>query len=83
MTVEARSQTSAPDTRWRFPSQEDPDLVELVDAVVSAVDTDRSWEIERVAAALEPFGGAALFGDELRLNGSGSAECPCRAEGWL
>lgn len=83
MTLEAPFGTYIGDRPSPSASPVDPDLVELIDAVVSAVDTDRSWEVERVAAALEPFGGGALFGDELRLNGTGSTECPCRAEGWL
>ena len=61
----------------------DRDLGELVDAVVAAIDTDRAWEVERVASALQPFGGADMFVDELRLNGAPSSDCPCRAEGWL
>ncbi|MGB5756538.1 MAG: hypothetical protein WBM50_06460 [Acidimicrobiales bacterium] len=62
----------------------DRDLVDLVDALVAAVDTARSWEVERVHAALAPFGAAALFAEELRLNGTASCdECVCSAEGWL
>jgi hypothetical protein len=62
----------------------DSDLVELVDAVAAAVDTDRSWEVERVGAAFDALGVAHLFTSELRLNGSPSAAtCPCHAEGWL
>ncbi len=47
----------------------DQALVDLVDAVVAAVDIDRCDEINRLREALEPFGGAWLFDDELRLNG--------------
>jgi hypothetical protein len=63
----------------------DTDLVDLVDAVVAAVDTDRTWELERVAEALAPFGGTALFTEELRLNGLASCQtCGlCDGEGWL
>ncbi len=63
----------------------DRDLAELVDALVAAVDIDRTWEVDRVRMALEPFGAGGLFVDELRLNGAPSArscEC-CGAEGWL
>jgi hypothetical protein len=63
----------------------DRDIVALVDAVVAAVDTDRSWELERIADALTPFGGAGLFTEELRLNGTPSGErCGlCDTEDWL
>ncbi|MEM9561085.1 MAG: hypothetical protein AAGA93_00620 [Actinomycetota bacterium] len=50
----------------------DRDGQELVDAVAAAVDTDRWSEVERVRAALEPFGLAGDFADELRLFGVGS-----------
>jgi hypothetical protein len=83
MMAEMPFRISADDPQSQSASSEDPDLLELIDALVSAVDIDRSWEVERVAAALEPFGGATLFSGELRLNGAGSSECPCRAEGWL
>jgi len=66
MTVEARFGTGAPDTRLRCTSPEDPDLVEMVDAVVSAVDTDRSWEVERVAAAFEPSSSVTGTRDQTR-----------------
>ena len=66
--------------RWAV----DRDLVDLVDALVAAVDTARSWEVERVQAALAPFGAATIFAHELRLNGMSSCdECVCSAEGWL
>jgi hypothetical protein len=63
----------------------DTDLRELVDAVAQAVDTDRSWEVERVVAALEAFGGAAMAVDELRLNGRPSCRtCDlCDGGAWL
>ena len=63
----------------------DQDLLDLVDALVAAIDTDRSWELERVTSALEPFGGSALFTEELRLNGVASCQrCDlCSGEGWL
>ena len=70
---------NTPDTS---PTRIDLDLVELVDALVAAVDLDRSWEVDRVTIALEPFGGSRLFVDEIRLNGSASAvDCVCRD--WL
>ncbi len=63
---------------------QDPALVDLVDSLVAAVDTDRNEEVERLREALEPFGAAGLFGDELRLNGAPSTECgSCVCEGWL
>ncbi len=62
----------------------DQDLMVLVDALVAAVDTARTWEIEQLHAALLPFGGAELFTSELRLNGVASPEsCVCSCEGWL
>ena len=62
----------------------DRDLVDLVDALVAAVDTARSWEIERLQTALASFGADNLFADELRLNGSASDDtCVCTSEGWL
>ncbi len=62
----------------------DRDLVVLVDALVAAVDIGRSWELERLEAALAPFGAVELFSSELRLNGTASEECcVCSAEGWL
>lgn len=44
----------------------DPDLVELVDAVVAVIDTDQSDEVQRLREAFEPFGGTALLDTELR-----------------
>ena len=62
----------------------DQDLVALIDALVAAVDTARSWEVERLHSALAPFGAAHLFADELRLNGAASDDsCVCSTEGWL
>jgi len=62
----------------------DRDLVDLVDALVAAVDTARTWEVEQVQAAVAPFGGSGLFASELRLNGTASCEqCVCSSEGWL
>ncbi|MEM9654344.1 MAG: hypothetical protein AAGA65_19780 [Actinomycetota bacterium] len=54
-------------------------LVDLVDALVAAVDTRRFREVDQLRFALEPFGGAALFDAELRLNGSASTDewCIC------
>jgi len=56
-----------------------PDLVDLVDALVEAVDLNRWAEIDRLRAALEPLGLAAMFDAELRLNGiaSGDEWCIC------
>ena len=66
--------------RWAV----DRDLVDLVDALVAAVDTARTWEVERVQAALTTLGAAAIFAEELRLNGVASDEvCVCASEGWL
>ncbi|MEM9562169.1 MAG: hypothetical protein AAGA93_06120 [Actinomycetota bacterium] len=44
----------------------------LVDALVEAIDTDRTTAVDRVRDALTPFGGSTLFDAELRLNGSSS-----------
>jgi hypothetical protein len=44
-------------------------LVDLVDAIAAAVDTDRTDEVRRVSAALDRFGLADAFNDELRLSG--------------
>lgn len=51
-----------------------PILVELVDALVVAIDLDRASEVDRVARALEPLGASRRFADELRLNGTSSSE---------
>lgn len=60
----------------------DPQLTNLVDALVEAIDINRHHEVDRVRSALEPFGGIALFDAELRLNGSASVEewCICGGE---
>lgn len=47
----------------------DSDSLELVDAIVSAVDTERNDEIERVRAALASVGLDQAFTDEIRLSG--------------
>lgn len=52
---------------------------ELVDSVVAAIDANRSEEVEQVRRALEPFGLAEAFTDELRLSGVGSV---CNGECW-
>jgi hypothetical protein len=56
-----------------------PDLVELVDALVEAVDLNRWTEIDRLRLALEPFGVVPMFDAELRLNGlpSDNEGCIC------
>ena len=51
-----------------------PDLVDLVDALVEAVDTDRYDAVDRVQSALQPFGASTLFAAELRLNGRSSEQ---------
>jgi hypothetical protein len=60
----------------------DQELTALIDALVEAIDTNRYAEVDRVRAALEPFGGSGLFDCELRLNGSASADewCICTGE---
>jgi DNA-binding GntR family transcriptional regulator len=55
----------------------DPQLVELVDALVAAIDSDRTEEVNRVRSALEPFGATRLFDAELRLNGTPTTEHVC------
>ncbi len=55
----------------------DRELTSLIDALVEAVDVQRWAEIDRVRAALEPFGGIALFDAELRLNGTASIDDWC------
>jgi len=57
-------------------------LVDLVDALVAAVDAGRSQEIDQLRFALEPFGGAHLFDAELRLNATPSVPefCICGGE---
>ena len=48
------------------------ELMALVDALVEAIDTDRTDAVDRVRDALAPFGGSTLFTAELRLNGRSS-----------
>ena len=48
------------------------ELMALVDALVEAIDTDRTTAVDRVRDALGPFGGSTLFDAELRLNGRSS-----------
>lgn len=55
----------------------DPQLVDLVDALVEAIDTNRLNETQRVRSALEPFGVTGLFDAELRLNGAPSVDEDC------
>ena len=55
----------------------DVELVELVDAIVAAVDLSRAWEIERLLTALEVFGAASIFTAELRLRGTASNDLDC------
>ena len=74
MATPIRATPSEGDTRHRL---SDPDLVELVDAIVAAVDPARDFEIARLRSALEPFGGSTLFVDELRLNATGWADHGC------
>lgn len=63
---------------------QDPTLIDLVDSLVEAIDTDRREAIARLREALAPFGAAALFDDELRLNGASSTDGSiCVCEGWL
>ena len=52
-----------------------PDVAgqELVDAIVAAVDVDRSFEVDRLRLALESFNLDEPFTDELRLSGISSA----------
>jgi len=57
----------------------DREIAELVDAIVQAVDVDRSAEVDRLRAALEPFGGSELYAAEIRLCGQPSIDewCIC------
>jgi hypothetical protein len=67
------------------PSQSDPpapgcanfELIDLVDAIVAAVDIDRSDEVTQLRQALDPFGAVYLSDAELRLNGTASNEHWC------
>ncbi len=52
---------------------------DLVDSIVSAVDTSRHFEVEQVHRALEALGLEGVFRDELRLLGVGSV---CNGECW-
>jgi hypothetical protein len=52
---------------------------ELVDAIVGAIDTDRTDEVRRVQDSLEPFGLDDAFADEIRLSGVPSR---CDGECW-
>jgi len=52
----------------------DRDLLDLIDAIASAVDISRSYEVDRLRSALEPFRGVALFDVELRLSGRESSD---------
>ena len=58
----------------------DPELLDLVDALVEAIDIKRLSEIDRVRLALEPFGAMELFDAELQHSGSSSDDeyCICR-----
>ncbi len=59
----------------------DYQVADLVDALVEAIDIHRWTEVDRVRAALEPFGGTALFDAELRLNGTASIDEWCICDG--
>ena len=64
-------------TRTHRPGREPStafELVALVDALVEAIDIDRTDAVERVWSALAPFGGSGLFASELRLNGRSSEQ---------
>ena len=60
----------------------DPELLDLVDALVAAVDAGRTSEIDQLRMTLEPFGAVYLFDAELRLNGVPSIPefCICGGE---
>ena len=51
-----------------LPGPVDEVLGALVDAIVQAVDANRDYEIDRLRAALEPFGADSMFAAEMRLN---------------
>ena len=78
MATPIRPSTSASSSGRVF----DRELYDLVDAIVAAVDINRTDEITQLAYALEPFGGTALFRAELRLNGTVSVNdwCVCGGE---
>lgn len=71
-----------PSQHSRLIRQFDHELTALIDALVEAVDMPRWAEVDRVRSALEPFGGAAQFDAELRLNGVASVDewCICGGE---
>lgn len=74
----------SPGADFTFGRIADRELVDLVDALVAAIDRSRTWEVEQVQSALAPFGASALFDYEFRLNGTASLDgCICQAEGWL
>jgi hypothetical protein len=52
---------------------------ELVDAIVGAIDANRTDEVRRVQDSLEPFGLDDAFIDEIRLSGVPSR---CDGECW-
>ena len=80
MATPIRATSSNGDTTHR---PADPVLVELVDAIVAALDIRRDYEIARLHSALEPFGGSTLFADELRLNASPIFDEGCICGGLL
>jgi len=59
------------------PSRADFELIDLVDAIVAAVDIDRTDEVTQLRQALDPFGAVYLFDAELRLNGTNSNDHWC------
>jgi len=64
-------------------SVSEPARCELVDAIVAAVDLDRSDEVIRLTSALGCLGLDEAFADELRLSGVPSATwglCPLCSE---
>ena len=80
MATPIRATLSNGDT---LPRSADPVLVELVTAIVAALDVRRDYEIARLRSALEPFGGSTLFGDELRFNASPTFDEGCFCGGVL
>lgn len=64
---------------------QDPTLIDLVDALVEAIDLDRTDAVNRLREALEPFAATGLLNDELRLNGIRSSDHDhrCLCEVWL
>lgn len=65
---------TVPTTTAATPGLTPTQAVDLVDAIVCAVDLGRSHEVERVRGALVPLGLDRVFVDELRLNGTWSVE---------